>query len=351
MRTTGRLAFDIAKGLITSGVLAALLAACDAAPGNAGAGGTGGGTGGSFVGGFGGTPAGVGGSCDGQEPPPLDDVVSPPVMTGEFEPHYNVYDLGPVPGMPAGHLGGCVALYNDPDTLLIAGNSESAEGQLYSIKMKRDACGHVLGFEGTAQLVATTPYIDANLLYGKENVLLYSQWPANQVSQLLPGAGAPALTTDLLPFGVESSIGGMGFVPPGFATEGTLRGITWQAGNWFQLATSFQGGLYQVTGATKVTTLPNGPGGFAYVPAGSPGFPAQSVIMAEWSVDKVAVYEVDGQGDPLAATRKEFFSYFPKPWGAYFEPVSGDYLFLTWGPTPDRVYVVRGFVPPPEPPK
>jgi hypothetical protein len=320
--------------------------------GQGGSGATGGEGPGGFAGGGGVSNGGSGGDgCVGQEPPKLDSPVPPPVMTAEFQPYYKAYDLGPVPGMPAGHLGGCVVLYNDPSTLLLAGDSESPDGGLYSIKLKRDACGHVLGFEGSAVHVATTPYIDANLLYGKNDVLLYSQWPANMIGQLLPGAASPASSTDLAPFNVDSSIGGMGFVPPGFPTSGTLRGVTWSAGNWFQLDSTFENGLYKITSAKMITNLPNGPGGFAYVPKGSPGFPVQSLIMAEWSADHVAVYEVDDQGNPKAQTRKEFFSSFQKPWGAYFEPVSGDYLFLTWGPSPDRVYSVRGFVPPPEPPK
>jgi hypothetical protein len=360
------------RSLALGSLFGTLVAACDARPGDtspgtggsagagaaeagstSGQGGSGAGSGGlgGGVGGLGGGPTGVGGGCESQAPPLLDSPVPPPVMTAAFQPHYQVYDLGPVPGMPAGHLGGCVVLHNDSSTLLLAGDSEAQTGGLYSIGLKRDGCGHVLGFEGTAKHIATTPYIDANLLYGKENVLLYSQWPVNQISQLLPAASSPAMTTDLAPFGVDSSAGGMGFVPPGFASEGTLRAVTWSAGNWFRLGATFENGLYNITQATLATNLPNGPGGFAYVPVNSPGFPVQSVIVAEWSGDKVAVYEVDDQADPKAGTRKEFFSFFQKPWGAYFEPLSGDYLFLTWGPSPDRVYVIRGFAPPPDPPK
>ncbi len=102
----------------------------------------------------------------------------------------------------------------------------------------------------------------------------------------------------------------------------------------------------------KNATLQGGPGGFAYVPPGSPVFANHSVIMAEWSDNKVATYAIDNLGDPIPATRVEFFTAFPRPWGAYFDRISGDYLFLTWGAgPPDEVYVVRGFaVPPPPPP-
>jgi hypothetical protein len=273
-----------------------------------------------------------------------------PTLAPEFSQFYQSYELGPVPGMPPGHLGGCVVKFDDPSTLLLAGNSEQPQGGLYAIKLKRDGCGHIIGFEGTATKVASTPYIDANLVYGKDDVLLYSQYPVNQVSQLLPGASEPGKTAALGGMGVDASIGGLGFVPPGLPTAGSLRALSWPGGNWFRLNSSYEGGWYEITAASKVTTLGGGPGGFAYVPKGSKGFPVQSVIVAEWSGDKVGVYEVDGEGEPVVQTRKDFFSSFLKPWGAYFDPISGDYLFLTWNSSPDRVYVVRGFVPPPEKP-
>ena len=133
-------------------------------------------------------------------------------------------------------------------------------------------------------------------------------------------------------------------------TIAEVTGIKGDKGNY--TATVPAGNLLSVTGVTPTVTLPNNPGGFAYVPAGSPGFAAQSIIVAEWrqsghADDRVAVYEADAQGDPIIATRREFMSAFPRPWGAYFEPVTGDYLFLSWGLGTDRVYVVQGFVPPP----
>src|SRR5688572_22350453 len=150
----------------------------------------------------------------------------------------------------------------------------------------------------------------------------------------------------------DSGPGGVGIVPPGLAAAGELRLVTWPAGRWYHLEVEPDGALLSVTGLGGPGNLPNEPGGFAYVPAGSPGFARQSLIVAEWrrldpSLDRVAVYEVDDRGDPLPDTRREFFSRFPRPWGAYFEPVTGDYLFLSWGTGNDHVYVVQGFVPPP----
>ncbi|MBK7072519.1 MAG: hypothetical protein IPH44_09455 [Myxococcales bacterium] len=260
-----------------------------------------------------------------------------------------------MPGVP-NPLGGAVIKASDPSKLLIAGASERPEGAIYEIGVTRDPCGHIVGWNGTATQVASTPYVDANLVYVRNDLLVYSEWPQFNFSQLPAGATAPALTTDLrtvgLPSAGDQGPGGVGLVPPGLAAAGQLRLVTWPVGTWVHAATVPAGNLLSVTGVTPTVTLPNNPGGFAYVPAGSPGFAAQSIIVAEWrqsgqADDRVAVYEADAQGDPIIATRREFMSAFPRPWGAYFEPVTGDYLFLSWGLGTDRVYVVQGFVPPP----
>jgi hypothetical protein len=331
--------------------------ATGAATSASGAGGAGGG--GSSTSGTGGDELGLDGGLDDAEAGPC---VDPPSDAGldaglgallapPFAGVYSVLDLGPIPGMPPGHLGGTVIAHDDPDTLLVAGDSEAPSGGIYRVKVKRSPCGHIVGFEGSATLAATTPYVDANLVYGTSNVLLYTQWPVNQLSQLLPGAGAPAVTDDMTALGIMGgSVSGLGFVPPNLAAAFELRTVTWSSGYWYHLGLAWDGQLYDFSSPLQTATLPGGPGGFAYVPAGSPGFAKQSLIVAEWSVDTVGVYEVDDQGDPLVGTRRDFFSSFPKPWGAYFEPQTGDFLFLTWGSLPDRVFVVQGFAPPPPPP-
>ena len=269
-----------------------------------------------------------------------------------FAGAYTTYVLGPVPGVPPSLLGGCVLAYNDPNTLYVATSSESMSGAIYAVPLKREPCGHIVGFAGNATLLATTPYVDANLLYGPKNVLFYSMWPVNQLSELLPNGNAPTYTVMLASVGVGGGgPGGIGFVPPNLQDPGGLRAVTWPDGFWYHLAYGAQGQTYAITGSTQTVTLPNGPGGFAYVPAGSPKFAKQSVITDEWNADKVVVYEVDQVGDPVVATRTEFFTLFPKPWGAYFEAATGDFLFLDWGgEAVDQVYIVQGFSKPPPPP-
>ncbi|MFN0247681.1 MAG: hypothetical protein ACKV2T_12415 [Kofleriaceae bacterium] len=286
----------------------------------------------------------------------------PPVVAGAdvalapaYAPLYTVYDLGPVPGVP-NPLGGAAVDPADPSRLLIAGASERPDGAIYEIGLERNPCGHIVGFQGTAQLIAQTPHVDANLAFKSPELLVYAQWPQHKVSQLRTGESTPARTTDLTTLGVDAIYdrgpGGVGFVPPGLAAAGELRILTWPLGKWYQLASAPDGDLLAVTAATQTATLPNNPGGFAYVPAGSPAFPNQAILVAEWRMgdpqeDRVVAYDADEQGDPIPQTRREFMTKFPRPWGAYFEPVTGDYLFLSWGTGADRVFLVDGFVPPP----
>jgi len=300
-------------------------------------------------------PVGDGGSQQGCPPPPV-PAGSEVEIAPAFAPYYKAYLLGAVPGVPD-PLGGTVVKAGDPSTLLVAGGSESDTGAIYAIGVQRDACNHIIGFVGSATKVADTPYVDANLVYGPQQLLVYTGWPQFNLAQLPAGASMPARNTDLRTLGMSSTgdqgPGGHGFVPSSLpAATGQLRLVTWPAGHWYHVTTSLDAGLFDVTALSTMVTLPNNPGGFAYVPAGSPGFAKQSIILAEWSQtdrtqDRVAVYDADDNGDPVATTRREFMTKFPRPWGAYFEPVTGDYLFLTWGDGNDRVYLVQGFVPPP----
>jgi hypothetical protein len=296
-------------------------------------------------------------SVDAAPPPPQCGVPPNPasptdvVMNATFAKDYATYVLGLVPGIPPSRLGGCVVDINDPNALLVATDSEDSAGAIYSIPVTREPCGHITGFAGNAKLVATTPYVDANLLYGPNQILFYSQWPVNQLSELLPNQSTPAYTRDLSTISVGGGgPGGIGFVPPNLADPGGLRAVTWPSGYFYHLTYAKNGQTFDVTSATQTVTLPNGPGGFGYVPQGSPQFAKQSLITPEWPGGQVAVYEVDGVGDPIVSTRRQFFDEFPVPWGAYFEPTTGDFIFLSWGSGNDQIYIVQGFAQPPPPP-
>ena len=312
-------------------------------------GGTGGGTatgGDAGTAGGGGTPTsgGTGGgrfdagiTCP-SLPPPDDSGV---VMHPDFAVNYT-----------SSELGGCVVLQNDRDHLLIAGASERPNGGLYRVRVRRNACGHIIGFLGTATKIADTPYIDANILELPGNSLLYTGWSVSQLSQLRLDAGAPLWTIDLATRGqVGSSAGGLGRVPPWLAAAGQFRIVGWPDGKWHRLTLTVDAGVYDVVNVvdTGVPALSGGPGGFAYVPVGSAQFTRASIILSEWTANQVSVIEVDPQGNPQPSTRRQLFSQFPLPWGSYFEPETGDFLFMTWGRSglPDSVFIVQGFEKPP----
>lgn len=144
----------------------------------------------------------------------------------------------------------------------------------------------------------------------------------------------------------------------------TRRGA-FPTGQWYRLEHDADGGVVELTSALPTQVLDNGAGAFAYVPPNSPGFDAPSMIVAEryfgpfesvpgtgdyanpLDPQRVGVYEVTEDGDPIVETRRDFFETIVTPWGAYFDPVSGDFLFLSGNQSPDRVTQVRGFDPPP----
>jgi hypothetical protein len=160
-----------------------------------------------------------------------------------------------------------------------------------------------------------------------------------------PGSADADKVTDLTALGVVASPGGMAFAPPDHPGAGRAKLVSWPGGQWYDLTLAADGaGLFDVIAATQMATLPGGPEGIAYVPLGSPLFPAPSVLISEYSANEVAVYETDAQGDPVLASRRTFITGLVGAEGALIDPASGDFLFSTFGGG-DRVVAVRGFAP------
>lgn len=280
------------------------------------------------------------------------------VLADEYKPFYQAYDLGTVPAQGGGvlpRLGGLVISPEDPLLAYVIGPSEVPGAQLHSIGIERGPCGHIIGFKGEAQLVLMAPYLDL-MVNGPKGIAFISHYPTRELSQYIAGQPGLASTIDLEALGMESiySPGGINFVPPGYPDAGQLRIAGFKidhqgTSGWYRATLEYQDPAYTITALSKTVDVPNGPGGFAYIPVGSPLFPEQRIIMTEWTSAPQAVssYAVDAAGDPIPATRKPFFTSFVKPWGSYFEPETGDYIFLQWENQPDHVYIVQGFVPPP----
>jgi hypothetical protein len=271
-------------------------------------------------------------------------------LIAPFDASYTVHDLGTPPGVPD-RLGGLTLKAGTPDRLLIGGEANAATGALYEIGLLRDASGHIVGFSGPAARFADAAYNDGGVTYGPGGVLFLARWPQNELGQTRAGSTATDKVIPLAPFGIPSSLASLFFVPQGQPGAGSLKMATYGGGQWYDADVVPDGsGTYDLANVTAVadSTLSGGPEGFVYVPSGSPQFSGPSLLVSEYGADQIAAYQVNGNGDPIVASRRQFITGLDGAEGALLDPVTGDFLFSTFGGG-SRVIVVRGFrAPPPQ---
>ena len=148
------------------------------------------------------------------------------------------------------------------------------------------------------------------------------------------------------PLTVNGSPGGLAFVPANHPGAGQLKIVTWAGGNWYTLGYAPDGtGTFNITSSALELTIAGGPEGIAYIPIGSPLFPGPSVLVSEYSAGMIGVYQTDANGDPVLASRQDFITGLTGAEGAFIDPVTGDFLFSTFGGG-NHVIVVRGFIIP-----
>ena len=267
-----------------------------------------------------------------------------------FNDSYSVTDLGAPPGVPA-RFGGLTLKAGTTDRLLIGGEANSTTGALYEIGVTRDAGGHITGFSGAATRFADAANNDGGVIYGPGGVLFLARWPTNELGQTRPGSTTTDKVIALEPLGIASSLASMQFVPQGQPGAGSLKLASYGGGQWYDADIVADGaGTYDLANVTPIpgSTLAGGPEGFVYVPSGSRQFSAPSLLVSEYSADQIATYRVDGNGDPIVSSRRTFLTGLDGAEGALLDPVTGDYLFSTFGAA-GRVIVIRGFrQPPPE---
>ena len=128
--------------------------------------------------------------------------------------------------------------------------------------------------------------------------------------------------------------------------------MSYNASKWYTVSLTPDGlGTYTVSNATLSVTTQGGPEGFIYVPAGSPGFTVPTMLVSEFQSDVVSAIEVDANGDPKVSGspntfRTVFVEGLSGAEGATIDPLTGDFLFSTFGGN-NRVLAVRGFALPP----
>lgn len=270
------------------------------------------------------------------------------VVAPSFAANYTAVNLGSVPGLP-GFYGGLTLLDGDVNTLLIGGSANGPSGAIYSVGLTRDVDGHITGFSGPATHFADAPYIDGGLAYGPDGVLFYTGYPTNTLGQIKPGSTAPDKVINLAAEGVAHSVGALGFVPATHPGAGQFKLLSYNSYNWYTgVLTPDGSGTFDLTSVILETTIVGGPEGFVYVPLGSPDFANPTVLVSEYQAGKVGAYDVDANGDPILGTRRDFLTGLGGAEGAFIDPVTGDFLFSTFGGG-DRVVAVRGFAQP-EPP-
>src|SRR6185369_11536024 len=265
-------------------------------------------------------------------------------IVAPFDDDYTAVPLGSVPGVPTNY-GGLTFLPDDPDTLLIGGSANTAAGNLYSISVVRDSDQNNTGFSGTATVYAAAAYNDGGVTFGPSSVLFTARWPVNELGELKPGSDVTDKVIPLTPLGVASSLSALQFVPAGFPGAGHLKLVTYSSGDWYDTKAVADGnGTYDLdVPVSHRLQIPGGPEGFVYVPPASPQFvDFTSILVAEYGAGKIATYKIDRDGDPILATRTEFLTGLSGAEGAVVDPLTGDFLFSTFGGF-NQVVAVRGF--------
>ncbi len=264
------------------------------------------------------------------------------VFGASFATDYSFVDLGQPGGVPS-PLGGVNFKPGDPNTLWIGGAANSSVGVIQEIGVTRDGQGHITAFNGTSRLHAAAPYVDGGLAFGSTGVLFFTEYPVNMLGEFKPGSTTVDKTVDLTAAGIGSSVGAIQFVPAGFAGAGACKILGYNTDEWYQVDLVADGsGTFDVSNAQLKSTLVGGLEGVVYVHGGNPGFASDSVLVCEYSNGNVGTYTIDANGDPVIASRQDFITGLSGAEGALIDPVTGDFIFSTFGGG-DHVIVVKGF--------
>jgi hypothetical protein len=259
-----------------------------------------------------------------------------PALQPPYSSSYTLVSLG-----PGGQEGFGAITFLNPSTLLL-GNGEG--GFIYSIPVTRGSNGHVTSL-GTATLYASVQ-VDAGLEIGPGGVLFARAEGSSTLYEFLPGSMSPNLTVNLTTYGDPSDgVGTLQFVPSGFPGAGVLKMPDFESGAWYDVALAANGsGTYNVTAVTGPNGTPNPyPQGIFYVPLGSPQFSSPSVLVNQYYTGPIRAYAVDSDGNPMGSGAPFIASAGLEPWGAAFDPLTGDMFFTTFDPS--DVYEVQGFSP------
>ena len=281
-----------------------------------------------------------------------------PLLADSFGTAFPGYSITPVfqnkvdsPGLPFIPLsyGGLSARPGEPNQLIIGGTAEGSGAAFYSVGLTRDVGSHIAGLSGVKSLHATAPKLAGGAAFGPSfnagEVFFYTIGSGSggvDVGMIRWGHNAPDKTAGIVP----ETPGGLGFVPPGFGGFQRMKVLS-SSGKFYSVTLQADAeGTYDLAGAELTATLPvANVQSFVYVKAGSPGFAADSLLVAEHAAGSIAAYEIDAHGNPRPATRRVFFSGppFSRPEGMMIDPVTGDLLVSTFSSSTSGIYRISGF--------
>jgi len=268
------------------------------------------------------------------------------IVDPAYAGNYSIIFNGPAGDNPVSY-GGLLFQAGDPNTLLLMGNANQAGGTLQAVSVIRGAGNHITGFGPFTTPLAAAPNNDGGLVYAPNGTLLYTRYSSNQLGQIKPGSVITDKVVDLTALGVNSSVGTLQYVPSGFGGAGKLKLISYSSADWYDMDLTPDGfGTYDVSVSASVANTGGGPEGVVYVKGGNPLFSVDSLLVSDYVNNKVFAWDVDANGNPLAGTRRDFVTGLNGAEGGTVDPLTGDFVFSTFGSI-NSVVVVSGFTAPP----
>jgi hypothetical protein len=275
------------------------------------------------------------------------------VLAPPFDVNYQLVDLGVPPGVPQA-LGGICFKPGDNNKILIGGGANGGNGTVYEVGITRTGNGYIIGFTGTATVYSTAQFIDGGLCVvpGSGGTVMFTTYSNHSLGQVKPGSTVPDRYDALGATGIVGSTGTCQFVPAGMPGAGNFVIASYSAGTFNTLPLTQEAGpaphtyTFTASGGQQVFTG-GGPEGIIYVPMFSPVFnETPSMLVCQYSLGKVEAFDVDPNGLPVPASRRDFITGLGGAEGACLDPRTNSLLFSTFGGG-GHVVMVPGFNLPP----
>jgi len=252
----------------------------------------------------------------------------------------------PTPYVPLS-FGGVLVDRGNPNSILLGGNVAGAGGAFYSVPVGRDYTGNIAGLVSPGTQAIAAPRLGSGLAYGppqQPGALLYSIESGSggiDAGYVKAGAAGASQTFSLVP---ESS-STLQFVPSFIGPDagGQLKLLT-RSGRFYEIPYTADANSFTPGTPSLVATLPvSNVAGLAYVHRGSAGFTTDALLVAEVGGDRIVAYNIDGNGNPLAASRRVFLTGLRGISGMTVDPLTSDLIVSTRMNSTSGIYRIDGF--------